>query len=171
MTLTEYSYLINNNQPPVKESTMFDNFKASLQLLRDKLTLLWTKPTEFVDNSNELELGNDDYWAFEMYTGEWHDFDGELQPLKHTVIIEPHESTWMCVLDQILDAMNEHYGYDIKEQVYYSVTHPMNELNPVTGKPFPGYGRSLNDEKLQLLLLSHPELYESGPPFDRRKSV
>jgi len=164
MTLTEYFYLINNNQPPVKELTMFDNFKASLQLVRDKFSLLWTKPATFVENSTEIE----DYWAFEMYTGAWEDSKGESHPVKHTVLIEPHESTWMSILDQILDSMSEHYGYNIKEQVYYSVQFPLNEINQYTNKPFAGYGRCLNDEKLQLLLLSHPELYESGPPFERK---
>ena len=164
MTLTEYFHLINNNQPPVKETTMFDNLKASMQEAREKFSLLWTKPPAFVDNSTEIK----DFWAFEMYTGEWEDFEDALQPLKHTVIFEPHEGTWMQILDQILDAMNDHYGYDIKEQVYYSVRFPMNDIDKHTGVPYAGYGRCLNDEKLQLLLLSHPELYESGPPFDRK---
>jgi hypothetical protein len=152
-----------NSSNTVKESTMFDNVKASMQLVREKFTSLWTQPcTTFVDNS-KLE-DHDDYWAFEMYTGDWVDFEGEDQPSRHTVIIEPHEGTWMGVLDTILEAMNKHYGYDIKEQVYYSVKFPMNGICEFTDKPFDGHGRCLNDEILQQLLLAYPEAYESHVP-------
>ena len=151
-----------NSSTTVKESTMFDNVKASMQLVREKFTSLWTQPTTFVDNS-KLE-DHDDYWAFEMYTGDWVDFAGEDQPSRHTVIIEPHEGTWMGVLDTILEAMNKHYGYDIKEQVYYSVSFPMNGICEYTDKPFDGHGRCLNDEILQQLLLTYPEAYESHVP-------
>jgi hypothetical protein len=93
-----------------------------------------------------------------MYTGEWYsDERGELQPVKHTCIIEPHEGTWMEVLDKVMDEMEKHYGYNIKEQVYYSVNLPLN--NP----EFAGHGRCLNDERLQQILLAFPELYESRP--------
>jgi hypothetical protein len=66
----------------------------------------------------------------------------------------------MEVLDRILDEMSKHYGYNIKEQVYYSVEFPLNELDDRTGKPFAGYGRSLNDKVLQQLLLAFPEVYD-----------
>jgi hypothetical protein len=146
----------------VKGLTMFDNVKASMQAAREKFTSLWTKPVTFADNK-ELLLENEDYWAFEMVSQPWVNEFGETVPLKHTVLIEPHEGTWMCVLDKILDALNAHYGYDIKEQVYYSVRFPMNEICQYTGKPLSGYGRSLNDEVLQQLLLAHPEIYETVP--------
>lgn len=150
-----------NKSTAVKESTMFDNVKVAMQSAREKFTSLWTKPTTFVDNVQLLE--DEDYWAFEMYSGTWKDFDGEEQPVRHTVLIEPHEGTWMQVLDQILDAMNDHYGYDIKEQVYYSVKFPLNDICQYTNQPHAGHGRSLNDDILQQLLLAHPEIYDFVP--------
>jgi hypothetical protein len=57
--------------------------------------------------------------------------------------------------------MEAHYGYSIKEQVYYSVAFPMNDIDERTGEPYAGYGRCINDELFQQLLLAHPELYES----------
>jgi len=146
----------------VKGLTMFDNVKASMQAVREKFTSLWTQPVAFVDNK-ELLLEDEDYWAFEMVTQPWvNEFD-ETVPLKHTLLLEPQDGTWMCVLDKILDAMSEHYGYDIKEQVYYSVRFPINEICQYTGKPLAGYGRSLNDEILQKLLLANPEIYKAVP--------
>ena len=130
----------------------------------EKLSKLWTKPTTFVDN-NELhtfaEDYEDGYWAFEMYTPEWINECGETQDTIHTMFIVPHEGTWMEVVDRILDAMEKHYGYSIKEQVYYSVNFPLNDTDD-KGDPFPGYGRCLNDERLQQVLLAFPELYLSG---------
>jgi len=136
-----------------KEPTMFEQFKAHF-------LSLWTKPVKFVEVT---ELLDKDYWAFEMRTGEWVDENGKTHPVEHTVVIEPHEGTWMEVLDRILDEMGKHYGYNIKEQVYYSVAFPHNEPCPFTGELPAGYGRSLNDEVLQKLLLSFPEVYEVNP--------
>lgn len=152
MTLNEYFHLIVNKQQ--KELTMFENLKAHFMSL-------WTKPTTFVDNNSDDVLDYEDgYWGFEIYTPAFTS-DGEYFPVKHTTLLEPHEGTWMDVLDQILDVMSLHYGYDIKEQVYYSVEYPLNEIDERTGKPFAGYGRCLNDNLLQQLLLAHPEVYES----------
>jgi hypothetical protein len=129
-----------------------------------KLQSLWTKPTTFVDNSEQVILLEDeDYWAFEMMTQSWVNEFGETVPLKHTVLLEPNDTTWMEALDKILDVLNKHYGYNVKEQVYYSVTFPLNEVDKDTGKPYAGYGRSLNDDILQQLLLAHPEVYEAVP--------
>lgn len=178
------------NKPPVKEPTMFDvlkakwtefwhtryvfdapppppskaflEFKAEMDKAKDELyselkeTL---KPTPFVEEGPTLY--EDGYWAFEMYTPEWVDSSGETIKPVHTCFITPHEGTWFEVLDTILDAMEKHYGYNIKEQVYYSVNFPLNDTDH-EGKPFPGYGRCLNDERLQQILLAFPELYESG---------
>ena len=128
----------------------------------EKLSKLWTKPTTFVDNSVRT-VYEDGYWGFEMYTPEWiNEFGEAVEPI-HTMVIKPHEGTWMEVLDRILDAMEKHYGYNIKEQVYYSVTYPLNAIDNHTGESFPGYGRCLNDERLQQILLAFPELYESRP--------
>jgi len=96
-----------------------------------------------------------------MYTPEWIDEFGDTIKPVHTVLIEPHEGTWIEVLDTILDKMEAHYGYNIKEQVYYSVTFPLNDTDD-KGNPFPGFSRCLNDERLQQILLAFPELYLSG---------
>lgn len=138
---------------------MFDKTKMFFTEQLEKISSLLTKPTTFVDNNDVLDY-EDGYWGFEIYTPAFTS-DGEYFPVKHTTLLEPHEGTWMEVLDQILDVMSLHYGYDIKEQVYYSVEYPLNEINERTGKPFAGYGRCLNDNLLQQLLLAHPEVYES----------
>ena len=141
--LEQYFHKIVNTTP--KELTMFE-------YLKNKWTELTTTKYEFVEQ--DPKLNEDSYWAFEMYTPEWVDECGETQQTVHTVFVEPHEGTWMEVLDTILDAMEAHYGYNIKEQVYYSVAFPHNSEGEA------GYGRSLNDDVLQQLLLAHPEVYE-----------
>lgn len=145
---------------------MFDKtkmfFTQQIERCAEKLNTLLTKPTTFEDNS-VLEGYDDGYWAFEMYTPEWINEHGETEKPVHTVLVEPHEGAWMEVLDNVLDAMESHYGYNIKEQVYYSVTFPLN--NPKCA----GYSRRLNDDLLQQVLLAHPELYLSsfeGAPED-----
>ena len=149
----------------VKEpQTMFLNLSMFFSSQLEKLNSLLTKPTTFVDNS-VVEKHEDGYWGFEMYTPEWKDINGETVETIHTAFIEPHSGTWMEVLDRILDEMGKHYGYDIKEQVYYSVNFPLNDVDPYTGVPFAGYGRCLNDEVLQQLLLSFPEVYEVSKPL------
>ena len=117
-------------------------------------TLLTTQPEPITEPEEASEA--DDFWAFEMYNGQWVDENGKLNDPVFTFIREPHEGTWMSILDRILDAIEEHYGYNIKEQVYYSVTFPLN--HPESSS----YGRELNDEVLQKLLLSFPEVYETG---------
>ena len=159
MTLNEYFHAIVKNKP--KELTMFENLKTHFMSL-------WTKPIAFVEDHPKLM--DDDYWAFEMVTKEWIDEEGNVRPVKESIIIEPHDTTWMDVLDRILDEMGKHYGYNIKEQVYYSVEFPLNECDERTGKPFAGYGRSLNDNILQQLLLAHPEVYETFP-YHKPKNV
>jgi hypothetical protein len=155
MTLDDYFHVINQ---PKKETTMMLKLSMWFTEQLEKIKNLWTKPVAFV----EQEVLDDDYWAFEMVTNEWIDENGETRPIKHTYIIEPHETTWMEVLDRIMDEMEKHYGYSIKDQVYYSVQFPLNDINPFTGKPIAGYGRSLNDEVLQQLLLAFPEVYTTG---------
>lgn len=160
MTLEQYFHQIVNKPTETKEPTM--NFlKLSMFFTEqlEKFKNLWTKPTAFVEE--DPTLYEDGYWAFEMYTPEWVDEHGDTIKPIHTVLVEPHEGTWMEVLDRILDAMEAHYGYNIKEQVYYSVNFPLNDTDH-EGKPYPGYGRCLNDERLQQILLAFPELYESG---------
>ena len=100
-------------------------------------------------------LSMEDYWAFEIHTGEWVDEFNEVRPAEHDIIIKDNDSTWHELLDQILDVMEKHYGYNIKEQVYYSVQFPLNR------EGMTGHGRMLNDEVLQQLLLAYPEVYET----------
>lgn len=155
--LEKYFFRIVNTKP--EEPTMFNNLKTSWTDIQAHFMSLWTKPVVFVEDEKHT-LMEDDYWAFEMVSYEWIDEQNEVHPIKHTLVVEPHDTTWMEVLDRILDEMGKHYGYDIKEQVYYSVKFPLNELDDRTGKPFAGYGRSLNDEILQQLLLAFPEVYD-----------
>ena len=149
------------NQPRivyVKETTMFEKtkmfFNEQIERCAEKINSLLTKPTAFVDSNLHSDY-EDGYWAFEMYTPDWIDEHGDTIKPIHTVLVEPHDGTWIEVVDRILDALEVHYGYNIKEQVYYSVTFPLNDPECA------GYGRSLNDEVLQQLLLAHPEVYES----------
>lgn len=165
MTLDEYFHKIVNKQPE-KETTMnFLNISMWFNEQIEKINSLLTKPVAFVEE--EPKLYEDGYWAFEIYTNEWIDEFEEVRPVKHDVIIKDNDSTWHEVLDQILDVMGEHYGYNIKEQVYYSVAFPNNTLyySP-DGKPQAGYGRMLNDEILQKLLLAYPEVYELDNSFN-----
>jgi hypothetical protein len=165
--LVEYFHKIN--QPTtVKGLTMFDNVKVAMQAVREKCTAMFAdkKEQEFKEAPTILENMTEEYYAFEMVTGAWVNEHGEDVPLKHTIIIEPNDSTWMAVLDTILDSMEEHYGYNIKEQVYYSVAFPMNEICQYTKEPMAGFGRCLNDEILQKLLLAYPEIYKTEKSFD-----
>ena len=159
--LVEYFHRIN--EPTIqKELTMFDNVKASMQLVRNKFTELFTtQESAKKDGLDEFKSNviDDGYWAFEMYTPEYTS-DGEVEPQQHDVIFDANDATWMDCLDQILDVMGKHYGYNIKEQVYYSVSFPHNVVDEATGKQCAGYGRSLNNEILQKLLLAYPEVYE-----------
>jgi hypothetical protein len=146
MTLDEYFHKIVNTQQP-KELTMFE-------YLKNKWQELTTTRYGFVEEPETLSMK--DYWAFEIHTAEWIDEYNEVRPVKHDVIIKDNGSTWHEALDQILDVMGDHYGYNIKEQVYYSVNFPLN----IEGET--GHSRMLNDEVLQQLLLAFPEVYESG---------
>jgi hypothetical protein len=152
------------NKPTVKEQKTMSFLNLSMFFTEqlENFKKLWTKPTAFVE-IEDPKLYENGYWAFEMYTPEWTDEFGDTVKPVHTVLIEPHEGTWMELLDHILDEMEKHYGYNIKEQVYYSVNYPLNEVNERTGLPFAGYGRSLNDELFQQLLLAYPEIYKAVP--------
>ena len=167
MTLNEYKALEQYfhaiiNQPK-KETNMMLKLSMWFTEQLENFKKLWAKETTFVEV--DPKAFDEDYWAFEMYTGQWYsDERDELVPEKHTCIIEPHDSTWMVVLDKVIDELEKHYGYSIKDQVYYSVAFPYNE--PLNGEFVAGYGRSLNDTVLQQLLLAYPEVYQSFVPSD-----
>ena len=147
MTLEQYFHKIVNQ--PIKETQMLDLsmfFTAQLE----KLKSLFNTRYEFTVDVPQQEV--EDSWAFCMRTGAY-EVDGEIVEAKHDHLIGVQDTTWMEVLDQILDVMGKHYGYNIKEQVYYSVTFPLNDPECA------GYGRELNDELFQQILLIHPELY------------
>jgi len=151
--LEQYFHKIVNKQPKKEKTMNFLELSMFFTKQIENFKKLWYKPTVFVE-IEDPKLYEDGYWAFEMYTPEWVDEHGDTEKPVHTVLVEPHEGTWIEVLDQILDAMEAHYGYNIKEQVYYSVHFPHN----IEGEA--GYGRSLNDDVLQQLLLAYPEVYE-----------
>ncbi len=161
------------NKPRIvyfKETTMFDKTKMFFTQQIEKINSLLTKPTAFVETEDPT-LYEDGYWAFEMYTPEWiNEYSEKVEPV-HTVLVEPHDGTWMEVLDRILDEMEKHYGYNIKEQVYYSVNFPNNEPSPYTGEIMAGYSRMLNDGIFQQLLLAFPEVYERDAVWDKTKDV
>ena len=134
---------------------MFDAIKA-------KLKDLWTTKYSWMDQDppHEEEEELEEGWALIMRTNSWVDEYEELHPMLETIIQGNNDGTWMETLDQFLDVLSKHYGYNIKEQVYYSVAMPINGVSPYTGEVMAGSERSLNDEVLQQLLLAYPEVYD-----------
>lgn len=155
--LEDYFNRVINQPTTIKGETEMSLFTQ----LKEKINSLLTKPTKFVDETNTVVIDPpEDTWSFSMFTGPWYNDDtGEDVTGKSTRITEETNGTWMEQLDKILDVMSEHYGYNIKEQVYYSVVLPFN----IEGEA--GYGRCLNDEVFQKLLLSYPEVYELPTPM------
>lgn len=123
------------------------------EYLKNKWAELMTTRYSFVE-PDPIEESCEEGWAFVMRTDSYVNEDGEFIPMKETIIQGDNNGTWMESLDQLLDVFSKHYGYDIKEQVYYSVYMPLN----IEGEA--GFGRCLNDEVLQKLLLSYPEVYD-----------
>lgn len=167
MTLDQYFHLIIN-QPPKKGQTMMLKLSMFFTEQLEKINSLLTKPTAFVEEDTKLH--EEGYWTFEMHTPEYL-CDGEVEPEQYDALFDLNDSTWMDTLDQILDVMGKHYGYNIKEQVYYSVTFPTNDVSPVDGEVMAGHGRMLNDGILQQLLLAFPEVYERDAVWDKSKDV
>jgi hypothetical protein len=141
MTLDDYFHKIVNT-PPLKELTMLEAMKA-------KWTEFFTTQFKWIEETKE-PTEPEDSWAFYARTSAYEDIAA-----KETFINGEQDGTWMEIVDQILEVLGHHYGYNIKEQVYYSVAFPLNDPDCA------GYGRELNDEVLQKLLLSHPEIYET----------
>lgn len=154
MTLDEYFHVIINKQPS-KEPTMLDALKA-----------YWHDLFRFEHPHEEVvENVDPDMWAFAISTGAYV-WDGEPIPAKTDHIGGcTDDGTWITVVEQILDVLSEHYGYDIKSQVYYAVEFPTNDLE---GE---GKGRKLNDGVLQQLLLAFPEVYERNEEFGKVKDI
>ena len=176
MTLDDYFHTIINKPRIVyfKETTMFDKtkmfFTQQIERCAEKINSLLTKPTAFEETVKDAKLHEEGYWTFEMHTPEYLS-DGEAVPEQHDVIFDLNDSTWIDTLDQILDVMGKHYGYNIKEQVYYSVSLPTNEPSPYTWEFMAGHGRMLNDGILQQLLLAFPEVYERDAVWGKTKDV
>jgi len=138
--LEKYFFRIVNTTP--EEPTMFETLKA-------KWTEFFTTQFKWIEEPTVAELEPEDYWAFYARTSAYDDIAA-----KETFINGEQDGTWMEIVDQVLDVLSHHYGYNIKEQVYYAVSFPLNHPDCA------GYGRELNDEVLQKLVLSFPEVYE-----------
>ena len=143
-----------------------ENLKASWSTL-----YAWEHPNKVADPIDEIDLEEgSDYYIFEMYTAPWYDpEEGKVVDSKRSLVIGDQvgdpDPSWTTVIDKILDEMSKHYGYDLKSQVYYSVTCPINDIFPETA------GRMLNDEILQQLLLAFPEVYERDAQWNQPKNV
>ena len=153
MTLEEYFHVINQPSKQ-KEPTMLDALKA-----------YWHNLFRFEQQEEVVENVNPDMWAFCIQTGAYV-WDDEPIPAKHDHIGGcTDDGTWINIVEQILDVLSEHFGYDIKSQVYYAVEIPTNDLE---GE---GKGRKLNDGVLQQLLLAFPEVYERNENFGEAKDI
>ena len=167
LTLEEYFHLIVT-KPLVKETNMFERTQMFFTQQIEKFNSLLTKPVTFINEVEEEE--GSDYYIFEMYTSPW--FDSEVNKkveAKRSLVIGDQvgdkDPTWSSVLDRILDAMSEHYGYDIKSQVYYVVDCPVNDVYPDK------QGRMLNAQVLDQLLLAFPEVYERDAVWGQTKNI
>ena len=108
----------------------------------------------------------EDTWGFYAHTGAYV-WDGKPIAAKNDHIGgSTDDGTWINVVEQILDVLGEHYGYDIKSQVYYAVEVPTNDI--FNGE---AQGRKLNDGVLQQLLLAFPEVYERNENFGEAKDI
>jgi hypothetical protein len=155
MTLEEYFHKIINKQPS-KEPTMLDALKA-----------YWHDLFRFEQQPQETaETVDEDMWAFAISTGAY-EWDGEPIPAKTDHIGgKTDDGTWITVVERILDVLGQHYGYDIKSQVYYAVEVPTNDMFDGEAR-----GRKLNDGVLQQLLLAFPEVYERNENFGEAKDI
>ena len=154
MTLEEYFHVINKQ--PVKEPTMLDALKA-----------YWHDLFRFEQQPQDaIKTVDKDVWEFAISTGAYV-WDGEPIPAKFDHITGfTDDGTWIDVVEQILDVLGQHYGYDIKSQVYYAVEVPTNDI--FNGE---AQGRKLNDGVLQQLLLAFPEVYDRNENFGEAKDI
>jgi hypothetical protein len=153
LTLEEYFHVINKQ--PVKEPTMLDALKA-----------YWHDLFKFEQYEAKFIEVPEDTWGFYAHTGAYV-WDDKPIPTKNDHIGgKTDEGTWINVVEQILDVLSDHYGYDIKSQVYYAVEVPTNDI--FNGE---AQGRKLNDGVLQQLLLAFPEVYERNENFGEAKDI
>lgn len=157
MTLDEYFHKIIN-QPrivEIKEPTMLEALKAYWHDL-----FRFEQPHEEV-----IQKVDADVWEFAISTGAYV-WDGEPVPAKYDHVTGfTDDYTWIHIVEEILTKLSDHFGYDIKSQVYYAVEIPTNDI---AGE---GQGRKLNDAVLQQLLLAFPEVYERNAKFGEVKNV
>jgi len=66
-------------------------------------------------------------------------------------------TTWMQMLEDIIKVLELHYGYSIRENVFYAVNFPMfdHDVSPAPG-------RELKKNDFLKLLAEHPELNNGG---------
>ena len=77
------------------------------------------------------------------------------QSIQHT--LKYSGPSWVQILEDLIKTLELHYGYPIREQVYYAVKHPMFDHNYS-----PAPGRELNQELFLKLLKDNPELNNGG---------
>lgn len=65
-------------------------------------------------------------------------------------------TTWINVVESFLQFLEGHYGYNIREQVYYSVAMPFNDPNASRA-----VGREMNRQVFEKLLADNPDLIPS----------
>lgn len=65
--------------------------------------------------------------------------------------------TWIEMLEDFIKLLELHYGYPIREHVYYAVKCPLFDHNYS-----PAPGREMHQDKFMELLKDHPELNNGG---------
>jgi hypothetical protein len=72
--------------------------------------------------------------------------------------------TWVQMLEDVIRTLELHFGYSIKDQVYYAVKCPVFDHN-LSAAP----GREMHQGEFLKLLKKHPELNNGGKhmPWDR----
>jgi hypothetical protein len=66
-------------------------------------------------------------------------------------------ATWMQMLEDLIKVLELHYGYSIRENVFYAVNFPMFDHNHSSAP-----GRELKKVEFLQLLAEHPELNNGG---------
>jgi len=66
-------------------------------------------------------------------------------------------TTWVNVVESFLQFLEGHYGYNIREQVFYSVAMPFNDPNESRAS-----GREMDRTVFEKLVLENPDLIPSS---------